>query len=85
MGINMKTIYLDDFLTEGILKETEFRKKVSETDWKQYENEKVLIKGCTKSPVPIWSYLIIATHLSNYAKTVFFGEPCSLVKIYSKN
>ena len=83
--MNMKTIYLDDFLSDGILKEDEFRQKVSEVKWDQYENEKVLIKGCTKSPVPIWAYLIIATHLSNYAKTVFFGEPCSLVKIYSKN
>tara|TARA_Y100001970_G_C14206139_1_gene844120 strand:- start:94 stop:339 length:246 start_codon:yes stop_codon:yes gene_type:complete len=81
----METIYLDDYLTSGILKEDEFRKKVSRMDWQQYSNKKVLIKGCTKSPVPIWSYLIITAHLSKYAKTIFFGEPCSLVKVYSKN
>ena len=60
----METIYLDDFLTEGLLKEEEFRKKVRNLNWKQYDNKKVLIKGCTKAPVPIWSYLIIATQLS---------------------
>ena len=54
-------------------------------DWTEYENQKVLIKGCTKSPVPIWAYLIIVAELSHYAKIVFFGEPCSLVKIYSKH
>ena len=80
----MQTIHLDDFLTDGVLKEDEFRQKIQDLNWKIYENEKVLIKGCTKAPVPIWSYLIIATQLSRYAKSVFFGEPCSLVKIYGR-
>tara|TARA_B100001250_G_scaffold413613_1_gene448324 strand:+ start:914 stop:1159 length:246 start_codon:yes stop_codon:yes gene_type:complete len=79
----METIHLDDYLTSGILKEDDFRKKVSKINWQQYSNKKVLIKGCTKSPVPIWSYLIITAHLSKHAKTIFFGEPCSLVKVYS--
>ena len=81
----METIHLDDFLIDGLLKEDEFRKKIEILDWRQYNNKKVLIKGCTKGPVPIWSYLIIVAELSQYAKSVFFGEPCSLVKIYSKN
>ena len=81
----METIHLDDFLTDGILKEDEFRKKIAEIDWGIYDNKKVLIKGCTQSPVPIWSYLIISAQLSQHAKTIFFGEPCSLVQIYSKN
>ena len=81
----METIQLDDFLNEGILKEDEFRKKVQLLDWTQYNDKKVLIKGCTQVPVPIWSYLIIAAKLSHYANSVFFGEPCSLVKIYTKN
>jgi len=81
----METIYLDDFLSDDVIKEDEFRNKVSKVDWEKYSDKKVLIKGCTKSPVPIWSYLIITAELSSYAKTIFFGEPCSLVKIYSNN
>lgn len=81
----METIFLDDFLTDGILKEDEFRKKIAKTNWKEYSHKKVLIKGCTKSPVPIWSYLIITAELTPYANTIFFGEPCSLFKIHSKN
>jgi len=81
----METIYLDDFLDDGILKESNFRNKVNILDWKQYENKKVLIKGCSKAPIPIWAYLIITAKLSQNAKIVFFGEPCSLVKIYSKD
>ena len=32
----METIYLDDFLDEGIIKEKSFRKKVSEINWDDY-------------------------------------------------
>ena len=81
----METIYLDDFLDNGILKENDFRKKIDELEWSNYNDKKVLIKGCTKAPVPIWAYLIISTQLSHYAKSIFFGEPCSLVRIYSKS
>ena len=85
IGNRMETIYLDDFLNDGVLKENDFRETINNLSWNKYENKKVLIKGCTKAPVPIWAYLIITAKLSQYAKTIFFGEPCSLIKIYSKD
>ena len=39
----MKKIELDDFLTNGILKEQDFRKKISEINWESFSNKKVLI------------------------------------------
>ena len=80
----MKKIELDSFLTNGILKEKEFRNKIKHIDWSIYKDKKVLIKGCTSVPVPIWSYLIITAKLSNIAKQIYFGEPCSAVDIYKK-
>ena len=77
----MKKIELDDFLTNGILREQDFRKKISEINWDLFSNEKVLIKGCTSVPVPIWSYLIITAKLSGKAKKIYFGEPCSAIEI----
>ena len=77
----MKKIELDDFLTNGILREQDFRKKISEINWDLFFNEKVLIKGCTSVPVPIWSYLIITAKLSGKAKKIYFGEPCSAIEI----
>ena len=44
----MQNINLDDFLTEGIIKEKDFREKVSLIDWKKYQDQKVIIKGCSK-------------------------------------
>ena len=81
----METIYLDDFLTDGIIKEEFFRKKIDRIDWKQYSNKKVLIKGCSESPVPTWTYLIITAKLTQYASNIFYGEACSAIKIFKKN
>ena len=80
----METILLDDFLSEGMIKEKEFRKKIKGIDWKIFKDKKVMIKGCAEVPVPTWAYLIIASNLSIYAKSIYFGEPCSAIQIYSK-
>ena len=40
----MQNINLDDFLTEGIIKEKDFREKVSLIDWKKYHDQKVCIR-----------------------------------------
>ena len=81
----MKTLYLDDFLDDGIIKENSFRKKIDLFDWKQFNNEKVLIKGCASAPIPTWAYLIIATKLTKHASDILFGEACAAVKIFKKN
>jgi|TARA_B110000438_G_C15552558_1_gene537595 hypothetical protein len=80
----METIRLDDFLSDGMIKEKEFRTQIKTIDWESFSNKKVMIKGCAGVPVPTWAYLIISSHLSNYAKDIYFGEPCSAIQIYSK-
>ena len=80
----MEKIELDDFLTDGILKEKDFRIKIDAINWTIYKDKKVLIKGCTSVPVPIWSYLIITAKLSQNAKQILFGEPCSAVDIFKQ-
>ena len=81
----MDTIYLDNFLTDGILKEKPFRKLVSEINWMEYKEKRVLIKGCTSVPVPTWAYLIITAQLAQYAKNIIYGEPCANIKIFNRN
>ncbi len=78
----MENISLDDFLTEGLIKEKDFRLKVESTDWSKFNNKKVIIKGCSKATIPTWAYLIITAHLTKYAKRIYFGEPCSAIDIY---
>ena len=81
----MQNINLDDFLTEGIIKEKDFREKVSLIDWKKYQDQKVIIKGCSKTAVPTWAYLIITANLTKYAKRIYFGEPCSAIDIFKNS
>ena len=81
----METIFLDDFTTKGIIIEKEFRNKVNSINWNIYKNKKVLIKGCASAPVPTWAYLIISAKLSQKAKLILYGEPCSAFEIYKSN
>ena len=81
----MDTIFLDDFLDGGILKEKPFLSKINELDWNQYKDKKVLIKGCTDVPVPTWAYLIITAQLAQNAKRIYFGELRSAIKIFVKD
>ena len=80
----METIYLNDFLDDGILKEKKFREKVANIDWSQYSDKRVLIKGCSEVPIPTWAYLILTAELAQFVKRIYFGELRSAVKIFIK-
>ncbi len=80
----METIYLNDFLDDGILREKIFREKVSNINWSQYSDKRVLIKGCSEVPIPTWAYLIITAELAQFVKRIYFGELRSAVKIFIK-
>ncbi len=73
-----------DFLENGILREKIFREKLASINWEQYRNKKVIIRGCDNIPIPIWAYMAIAAHLSQYARTILWGEPCSAVPVFTR-
>ena len=81
----MKTIALDDFLSEGILIEKKFRKQINAINWNEFKNENVLIKGCSQAPIPTWAYLIISSNLAKYARKIYFGEARRAIEIYKKS
>ncbi|MCS7013242.1 MAG: DUF2480 family protein [Chloroherpetonaceae bacterium] len=75
---------IQDFLWNGILKESEFRKKLEEHDWSQYDNRKVIIKGCGSTPIPTWAYMVVTAYLVQHAEKVMYGEACSAVPIFRR-
>jgi len=81
----METLFLEDFLDDGIIKENLFRKKIDNYNWEKFSNKKVLIKGCAQVPIPTWAYLIITAKLTCYASSIFFGESCSAIKIFKRS
>ena len=80
----MKTILLEDFLDDGIIKEKSFREKINLMNFETFSDEKVIIKGCAGVPVPIWAYLIIVANLAQVADKIYFGEPRHAVKIFNR-
>jgi hypothetical protein len=53
-------------------------------DWQQFNNAKVVIKGCSKVEVPIATYVEATNHLRPIASSIMFGEPCSTVPLFKK-
>jgi hypothetical protein len=58
---------------------------LSEVDWHQFENTKVVIKGCSKVPVPLAAYVEATQRLRPHAQSIMFGEACSTVPVYKKS
>jgi len=77
-----KTLYMQDFLDGGILREKAFRDKLNGINWEEFKDAKVVITGCDTVPIPIWAYMAIAANIAPHAKRIFWGEPCSAVPVY---
>jgi hypothetical protein len=50
----------------------------------EYEDKRVVIKGCGDTPIPDSAYLAVTAHLRPVVKSLMYGEPCSTVPIYKK-
>lgn len=54
-------------------------------DYSLYKDKPVIIKGCSKKPVPVSAYLLAAQQLQPVAKSIMYGEACSAVPLYKKS
>ena len=61
-----------------------FLKNISMIDTREYEGQKVVIKGCGDIPVGEFAYSEITKHLRPVVQSLMYGEPCSTVPIYKK-
>ncbi|HRN98346.1 MAG TPA: DUF2480 family protein [Flavobacterium sp.] len=53
-------------------------------DYEAYRDKPVIIKGCSRKPVPTSAYLMAASHLQRVAKSIMYGEACSAVPLYKR-
>ena len=49
-----------------------------------YQDAKLVIKGCGDKPVPTFAYVAIMQRLLPVAASVMYGEPCSTVPLYKR-
>ncbi|GLU51104.1 DUF2480 family protein [Dyadobacter frigoris] len=61
-----------------------FADAIGKIDTEKFRGKKVVIKGCSKLPVPISAYVEITNLLKPVAQSLMFGEPCSTVPLYKK-
>ncbi len=87
----LATVYLQPlakdvtFGTEAELKEKLFLNKIQAINLNDFEDKRVVIKGCGELPVSEAAYVAITKMLRPVAKSIMYGEPCSTVPIYKQS
>ncbi|MBC8109583.1 MAG: DUF2480 family protein [Verrucomicrobia bacterium] len=67
------------------LEDALFRQALSKIDVSAFEGAKIVVKGCSKYPVPVSAYIEITRLLRPKVQSLMFGEPCSTVPLYTKS
>ncbi|MEM9921218.1 MAG: DUF2480 family protein [Bacteroidota bacterium] len=61
-----------------------FQQAIDAMDVSQYEDKRIVVKGCGDKEVPASAYVELTRRLRPFAKSIMYGEPCSTVPIYKK-
>lgn len=61
-----------------------FQQALAKVDASEYDQKRVVIKGCSDKPVPPSAYVELTQKLRPYAKSIMYGEPCSTVPIFKQ-
>ena len=79
-GIAATVVQGDSEKLESLL----FRNWMDTHDFSQYQDKRLIIKGCSNKPVPTDAFVEFVNRAQPYAKNIMFGEPCSTVPVYKK-
>lgn len=61
-----------------------FKTQLDALDLEAYRDQRVVVKGCSKRPVPVSAYVYLTQKLSPLVKSIMYGEPCSTVPVYKR-
>lgn len=84
------TVYLSPFAKKVVLGklpdlETALYQEILPTlDYVKYQDKPVILKGCSKKPVPESAYIMAIQKLQPFAKSIMYGEACSAVPLFKK-
>lgn len=59
-----------------------YTEKIGALDVSVYQDEYVIVKGCSNKPVPQNAYILLTQKLQSVVKSLMFGEACSSVPLY---
>lgn len=61
-----------------------FQKALDGIDGSDYDEKRVVIKGCSNKPVPPSAYMELTRKLQPYVQSMMYGEPCSTVPVFKR-
>ena len=61
-----------------------YQEVLATLDYSIYKDKPIIIKGCSKKPVPESAYILAASYLQPFARSIMYGEACSAVPLFKK-
>lgn len=74
-------------IVKGNLEDLEtslYQEIISQMDVTPYENKKIIVKGCSKKPVPDAAYIQLIEKIQPHVQSLMYGEACSTVPLLKK-
>ena len=68
----------------NVLEFSLFKEKIDGINLDEYKDQRVVVKGCSKKPVPVSAYVYLTEKLTPIVKSIMYGEPCSTVPVYKR-
>lgn len=82
---HLKSVAKDVFIgTPEQMEAFIYQDVLAKIDFTEYQDLPVIIKGCSKQPIPEQAYVTATQYMMNYARSIMFGEACSAVPIYKR-
>jgi len=57
---------------------------ITAIDLTEFQDGKVIVKGCSDIAAPEFAMVTLLTHLQGVVQSIMYGEPCSTVPIYKR-
>jgi hypothetical protein len=74
-------VYFGD---ENKIREQQLLENIAKINVTDYNNQRVVIKGCGETPIGESAYIAITQKLRPEVKSIMYGEPCSTVPVFKR-
>lgn len=68
----------------SVLETVLFERAIAVLDIEKYRDERIVIKGCGETEIPVSAFVTLTARLTGVVKSIMYGEPCSTVPIYKR-
>ncbi len=82
------SIHLEPFAKKIVIGDLEtletsiYQDILNQLDVTEFKDKPIIVKGCSKKPVPQNAYIMLTNKLKPIAKSIMYGEACSSVPLY---